>query len=68
MLEETTEPFFFPGNEIGCLLIHRFAGAPTELQQIALEISSHVVTRDMDKDLVFQATLQFLQDFLESSP
>ena len=25
------EPFFFPGNKIGCLLIHGFTGAPAEM-------------------------------------
>ncbi len=25
------EPFFFPGNNIGCLLIHGFTGAPAEM-------------------------------------
>src|SRR5687768_128573 len=28
----TTEPFFFPGNEIGCLLVHGFTGGPKELR------------------------------------
>jgi carboxylesterase len=28
----TAEPFFFPGNEIGCLLIHGFTGAPKEMR------------------------------------
>ena len=27
----TAEPFFFPGNEIGCLLIHGFTGTPKEM-------------------------------------
>lgn len=68
MLRETTDPFFFSGNEIDCLLIHGIAGAPTELEQIALENSGHFVTQDMDKDMVFQATHQFIQDVLESHP
>ena len=25
------EPFFFSGNKIGCLLVHGFTGAPTEM-------------------------------------
>jgi carboxylesterase len=28
----TAEPFFFPGNKIGCLLIHGFTGAPKEMR------------------------------------
>jgi carboxylesterase len=28
----STEPFFFPGDEVGCLLIHVFTGAPKELR------------------------------------
>ena len=27
----TAEPFFFPGDRIGCLLIHGFTGAPKEM-------------------------------------
>jgi len=34
MLVKTTEPFFFPGNETGCLLIHGFTGAPTEMRPL----------------------------------
>ena len=32
MIIPTTEPFFFPGGEIGCLLIHGFTGAPKEMR------------------------------------
>ncbi len=28
----TAEPFFFPGDEIGCLLIHGFTGTPKEMR------------------------------------
>ncbi len=28
------EPFYFPGNKIGCLLIHGFTGAPTEMRPL----------------------------------
>lgn len=28
----TAEPFFFPGNDTGCLLIHGFTGAPKEMR------------------------------------
>jgi carboxylesterase len=28
----TAEPFFFPGNDIGCLLVHGFTGAPKEMR------------------------------------
>jgi carboxylesterase len=34
MLVKTTEPFYFPGNETGCLLIHGFTGAPTEMRPL----------------------------------
>jgi carboxylesterase len=32
MIIPTAEPFFFPGNRIGCLLIHGFSGAPKEMR------------------------------------
>jgi carboxylesterase len=31
MIIPTAEPFFIPGNRIGCLLIHGFTGAPKEM-------------------------------------
>jgi len=30
----TAEPFFFPGNEIGCLLVHGLTGSPKEMQEL----------------------------------
>ena len=32
MIIPTAEPFFFPGGEIGCLLVHGFTGAPKEMR------------------------------------
>ena len=32
MILEGGEPFFMPGNQIGCLLIHGFTGAPKEMR------------------------------------
>lgn len=32
MIIPTAEPFFFPGNKTGCLLIHGFTGAPKEMR------------------------------------
>lgn len=32
MIIPTAEPFFFPGNEIGCLLVHGFTGTPKEMR------------------------------------
>jgi carboxylesterase len=32
MIIPTAEPFLFPGNQIGCLLIHGFTGAPKEMR------------------------------------
>src|SRR4030042_78461 len=32
MIIPTAEPFFFPGNKIGCLLVHGFTGAPKEMR------------------------------------
>lgn len=31
MIIPTAEPFYFPGGEIGCLLIHGFTGTPKEM-------------------------------------
>jgi len=32
MIIPTAEPFFFPGNKVGCLLTHGFTGAPKEMR------------------------------------
>src|SRR4030065_1000366 len=32
MIIPTAEPFLFPGNRIGCLLVHGFTGAPKEMR------------------------------------
>ena len=29
-----TEPFYFPGNKTGCLLIHGFTGSPGEMRPL----------------------------------
>lgn len=34
MLVKNAEPFYYPGNETGCLLIHGFTGAPTEMRPL----------------------------------
>jgi carboxylesterase len=31
MIIPTAEPFFFPGNKTGCLLVHGFTGSPKEM-------------------------------------
>lgn len=30
----SVEPFYFPGNRVGCLLIHGFSGSPSEMRLI----------------------------------
>lgn len=32
LISPQAEPFFFPGNEIGCLLVHGFTGTPREMR------------------------------------
>ncbi len=34
MIIKNAEPFFFPGNTTGCLLIHGFSASPTEMQPL----------------------------------
>lgn len=40
----STEPFFFPGNEIGCLLIHGFTGTPNEMRELGEYLASQGFT------------------------
>jgi len=44
MLAKNAEPFYFPGNSIGCLLIHGFTGAPTEMRPLGEYLSSQGYT------------------------
>jgi carboxylesterase len=47
--------------------ISRALGTPAEkIQELLLENSGHVVTRDLDKDLVFRTAHQFIQNGPES--
>lgn len=39
MLIKSSEPFYFPGNETGCLLIHGFSGAPAEMRSLGEYLS-----------------------------
>jgi carboxylesterase len=34
MIVKNAEPFYFPGNSTGCLLIHGFTGAPAEMRPL----------------------------------
>jgi len=34
MIVKKAQPFYFPGNSTGCLLIHGFTGAPTEMRPL----------------------------------
>ena len=34
MIIKNAEPFYFPGNSTGCLLIHGFTGAPMEMRPL----------------------------------
>jgi carboxylesterase len=34
------EPFYFPGNDIGCLLIHGFTGAPLEMRGLGEHLAA----------------------------
>ena len=34
LIIKTAQPFFFPGNEVGCVLVHGFTGSPKEMRWI----------------------------------
>jgi carboxylesterase len=40
MIIPTAEPFFFPGNRTGCLLIHGFTGTPKEMRWMGEYLAS----------------------------
>ncbi|MCS7287274.1 MAG: alpha/beta fold hydrolase [Anaerolineae bacterium] len=40
----SAEPFFFPGNEIGCLLVHGFTGTPNEMRRLGEFLAEHGFT------------------------
>jgi len=36
---QTAEPFFFPGDETGCLLVHGFTGTPKEMRWLGEDLA-----------------------------
>ncbi len=38
------EPFFFPGNRIGCLLVHGFTGTPYEMRELGTRLAARGYT------------------------
>jgi carboxylesterase len=43
-LMEGAQPFLYPGNEIGCLLIHGFTGSPADMHWMGLSLAEHGFT------------------------
>jgi carboxylesterase len=39
-LMRSAEPFFFPGDRIGCLMVHGFTGTPREMRSLGQHLSS----------------------------
>lgn len=35
------EPFYFPGNRVGCLLLHGFSGSPSEMRFMGERLAKH---------------------------
>jgi carboxylesterase len=44
MIVKNAEPFFFPGNSTGCLLIHGFTGTPMEMRPLGEYLSNQGFT------------------------
>ena len=44
MIIPTAEPFFFPGNRVGCLFVHGFTGAPKEMRWMGEYLSGNGFT------------------------
>ena len=44
MIVKNAEPFFFPGNSTGCLLIHGFTGSPMEMRPLGEYLSNQGLT------------------------
>ena len=38
------EPFYYPGNHVGCLLIHGFTGTPYEMRELGQRLAAHAYT------------------------
>ncbi|NOR90884.1 MAG: alpha/beta fold hydrolase [Anaerolineales bacterium] len=41
---ERGEPFFYPGNQVGCLLVHGFTGAPEEMRWLGEHLAEQGYT------------------------
>jgi carboxylesterase len=44
MIIPTAEPFYYPGNKIGCLLVHGFTGSPKEMHWMGEYLESQGYT------------------------
>jgi carboxylesterase len=44
LLWEGGEPFYFPGNQVGCLLIHGFTGTPKEMRTLGEHLAAEGYT------------------------
>ncbi|MHB1652385.1 MAG: alpha/beta hydrolase [Desulfitobacteriaceae bacterium] len=40
-IKRLVEPFYFPGNQVGCLLIHGFTGAPSEMRFLGERLAAY---------------------------
>src|SRR3989304_2424624 len=40
MLLKSAEPFYFPGGNIGCLLVHGFTGTPKEMRYLGKNLAN----------------------------
>ena len=38
MLMQGAEAYYFPGNEVGIILVHGFTGSPAELKELGEEL------------------------------
>ena len=39
LVRKGAEPFFYPGNETGCLLIHGFTASPQEMRGLGVHLA-----------------------------
>ncbi|NJM05300.1 alpha/beta fold hydrolase [Candidatus Gracilibacteria bacterium] len=37
----TSDPFFFPAGQTGCLLVHGFSGSPAEMRELGRSLATH---------------------------
>jgi len=58
------QPLFMEGNGNGILLLHGFISGPHEMKMLPLKESFHVLTMDVEKEILYREIIKFARQVL----